>query len=834
MLLAFAALFAQMAPVPAGAPPLPKLVDSKPYRATELESADIAKCVEQLTAVEHPDIGFAPLMNGGGFLPVPDLRSFQGGILMRDHGLSTAPALERLVSLGPKAIPALLAALSDATPTKMRFDREENSILSGMGLAWYGHEIPTSATSKRELAARAEFPTVFAEVDSSDHETQLTAHRFTRADIAFVALGQIVNRPYAAMRYQPTACQVINSPVHDPLMAAALRRMWSSDDPARLLFESLVSDAFTDGDREVDRQGALARLVYYFPEEFIPYVVQCLDAPMVSAASRVASQRPDLSLAEWCKSVAWSSDPRLLAALGRVVERMDDPLVLIACFTRSTAPIHAELFTRVYAKMLEAAPVERGRQVPGMANSTWDPRSFGLRSFVALLPGRAEALLRVWLAHGTTAVKLDVIEALSGVPAPLVWAPALLRPFLSDETVMIRTYGPDYDARPLQVRDVAAAALADHLPGATFEFEGDRDDLNRGIARLLSRLDGKAVAEETKKAPPALAEIPRVAPLREIQLGLGANILAISDEEHLYVTNGYREDGWRLDVLALDPRTGAISSRRKIDTWSGGVVTVTPSLADRIVCFMPDGDLVVRDPKTGAEKLRVATGLHAGMDPADPLKISGLGDLAVTSDGRYAFAWTSDGMIHTFDLLKGERFAKPLGTAHGIGFGRLLPIEGTHRVLFESMDEFLRFDTDSRASVRLQRVPTGGWRSAWGRYACNAMNDNYQVFDLDEAKRIDLDLPQESKIRDVLGDAQTTRAFMRDESGPILVVDLATGICLASLTAPRGESWSSMTLSADRRRLYFLTVQIDKADRGAESRNERARIVTFDVESLLR
>src|SRR5204862_5432120 len=127
-----------------------------------LESADIAKCVEQLTTVEHPDIGFAPLMNGGGFLPVPELMSFQGGILMRDHGLQTAPHLKQLVSSGPKAIPALLAALSDATPTKLKFDREESSILNGMGLAWFGHEIPTSAGSEHEIAARAEFLAVFA------------------------------------------------------------------------------------------------------------------------------------------------------------------------------------------------------------------------------------------------------------------------------------------------------------------------------------------------------------------------------------------------------------------------------------------------------------------------------------------------------------------------------------------------------------------------------------------------------------------------------------------------------------------------------------------------
>ena len=36
----------------------------------------------------------------------------------------------------------------------------------------------------------------------------------------------ITNRPYNAVRYQPTACIVLNSPTTSPVIAKALRAMW--------------------------------------------------------------------------------------------------------------------------------------------------------------------------------------------------------------------------------------------------------------------------------------------------------------------------------------------------------------------------------------------------------------------------------------------------------------------------------------------------------------------------------------------------------------------------------------------------------------------------------
>src|SRR6185436_13894719 len=66
-------------------------------------------------------------------------------------------------------------------------------------------------------------------------------------DVCFVALGQIVGRFYSAVRYQPTACIIINSPVESPEYRALVREIWESTDPEQALLQSLLVDYSTQG-----------------------------------------------------------------------------------------------------------------------------------------------------------------------------------------------------------------------------------------------------------------------------------------------------------------------------------------------------------------------------------------------------------------------------------------------------------------------------------------------------------------------------------------------------------------------------------------------------------
>jgi hypothetical protein len=56
-------------------------------------------------------------------------------------------------------------------------------------------------------------------------------HVVTVGDLCFVALGQIVNRWFEAVRYQPTAIVMINSPTASAALKNAVRRDWATLTP---------------------------------------------------------------------------------------------------------------------------------------------------------------------------------------------------------------------------------------------------------------------------------------------------------------------------------------------------------------------------------------------------------------------------------------------------------------------------------------------------------------------------------------------------------------------------------------------------------------------------
>ncbi len=97
-------------------------------------------------------------------------------------------------------------------------------------------------------------------------------------DICFVAIGQIINRPYQAARYQSTGFVVVNSPAHDAKLAEAVRAPWNGKDYRQQLLTSLLADFHTRGGDDPDDHsyrgrsdrlqiGAAIRLLYYFPAE---------------------------------------------------------------------------------------------------------------------------------------------------------------------------------------------------------------------------------------------------------------------------------------------------------------------------------------------------------------------------------------------------------------------------------------------------------------------------------------------------------------------------------------------------------------------------------------
>src|SRR5262245_53347427 len=100
--------------------------------ATEEQTKQIQALIGRLAEVEQPYFGLSPTLTGSAFAPLLGQHP-AGPFLLTGRQLQSAEALRRLVEIGPEALPHLLDALADATPTKLKVDREGASGGIGFG-----------------------------------------------------------------------------------------------------------------------------------------------------------------------------------------------------------------------------------------------------------------------------------------------------------------------------------------------------------------------------------------------------------------------------------------------------------------------------------------------------------------------------------------------------------------------------------------------------------------------------------------------------------------------------------------------------------------------------
>jgi ankyrin repeat protein len=115
-----------------------------------------------------------------------------------------------------------------------------------------------------------------AGVNRDGHDGDKNKYTVTVGDLCFVALGQIVNRRFNAVRYQPTACIMINSPTESETLRKVIKAEWSDLTSAKHK-ERLIQD-FTEPDHEYRRIGACLRLGYFYPDALEPLVLKQLAA----------------------------------------------------------------------------------------------------------------------------------------------------------------------------------------------------------------------------------------------------------------------------------------------------------------------------------------------------------------------------------------------------------------------------------------------------------------------------------------------------------------------------------------------------------------------------
>jgi hypothetical protein len=247
LVLAVAACQRQGPPEPAPAP-RPAVSQSFERDIAELASTDAA------------GIGFSPSMTGMQFLPDPNSDD-QGMLVLGQAPPQRSPVMTRLVAAGADAVPALLRCLDDATPTKLPPMK---------AMMWQ------STSDEYDYNRRTRQPPAGVNRDRAPQDP--ADHVVTVGDMCFVALGQIVNRSWSAVRYQPTGGLVISSPPASPALRDAIRAEWGTV-TRESLRASLVRD-FREPDFDRRRLGALVRLRYYAPDAVKPLLDAELAKPI--------------------------------------------------------------------------------------------------------------------------------------------------------------------------------------------------------------------------------------------------------------------------------------------------------------------------------------------------------------------------------------------------------------------------------------------------------------------------------------------------------------------------------------------------------------------------
>lgn len=223
--------------------------------------ADITVLIDQLVEVKEPGYGYSGTFSGTQFLPVEGSEQ-ANMLLLTQHGTKKSEVMTKLVAAGAKAVPLLLEHLDDARAIKLK-------PISGMMWVQFGKEYDWNSRS-------TETPD-FIKNQVEQHPSKPFPRQLFVGDLAYVALGQILNRNYVAARYQATGGLVINSPVGTKELKEQVLKDWG-DFSIEKHREKLIEDLSLP-DHESRRAGAVLRLAYYYPESLETNVLKVFSLP---------------------------------------------------------------------------------------------------------------------------------------------------------------------------------------------------------------------------------------------------------------------------------------------------------------------------------------------------------------------------------------------------------------------------------------------------------------------------------------------------------------------------------------------------------------------------
>jgi len=217
--------------------------------------------IDRLADVSEVGYGYSGSFCGSQFLPLEGTEKVHTFVFGRDAP-STSETLTALVESGVAAVPSLLEHLDDNRPTR---------IPPVEALMW------TSFPDEYDFNRRTRATPPQGVNRDTYSANDPPSHAITVGDLCFVALGQIVNRRFNAIRYQPSGGLVVSSPTHSKRLCNVVR-----EDFAGLTLQKhkqmLIRDLLKP-DGYGRALGAYQRLVYYYPDQAEPAMLKLLAKP---------------------------------------------------------------------------------------------------------------------------------------------------------------------------------------------------------------------------------------------------------------------------------------------------------------------------------------------------------------------------------------------------------------------------------------------------------------------------------------------------------------------------------------------------------------------------
>ena len=445
------------------------------------EAAKIKGLIKNLAKVENPNYGMSPTISGEAFAPIPAAWRMET-VLMTEHKLEQFDDFTQLVKLGPKALPFLLDSLDDPTPTKLVIRHD-----SAFGMMWYANELDGNPNNSAEQKVLAPLP-----LDRfwKNPGEGVPSYMVKIGDVCFVAIGQIVSRKYESVRYQPTACIVLNSPTHDTNIAALVRAIWSSRDPGQNLFDSLMLDFATRGNLSERgwgvasslQAGAAMRLLYYYPSETTNMIATRLHRLDIGATNFNYDATNGVEATELIKAVAWSKEPAIKAELQRIFRMTTDPDILRVVVNSMDASESNEVQKRFEEFISNLPETEEG------------PFGHGYDLLVSMgeqCGNNARPTYEHYMKNASLQRRRSMCRVLDEVHGD--WSVALLGPLLVDKRPAEGwTYavvaGQNDPRLPIRVCDEAADTIARNFPQLKFEMVGQHEDLDRQIQKMREQI----------------------------------------------------------------------------------------------------------------------------------------------------------------------------------------------------------------------------------------------------------------------------------------------------------------------------------------------------------